>query len=379
MTVEPDDSQSASTRQDDSPADSIDESRMTFGDHLEEFRKRLIYALLGMSVMFLVTLYYGSSIVVWLLTPLVAAQREAGLTPMTVAGITTGFTTYIFVSLAAALILSSPWVLYQLWQFIAAGLYPAERKVILFIAPLSGFMTVLAVCFLYYLMLPVGLFFFLSFTASYPSVPAEESNSLSQATSWVNRMVVQWSGVTLTQRDQPPALPPDAPPGDALPPVTPADPAATPAVQIPVLTADPAHPLPGQLWLKQPEGEVRLFWNNQTRTLALSSPSLITPLVQVGEYLKFVAFLALGVVLAFQTPVLMLVLGWTGLVSAAALARYRRHAVLVCFVVAAVLTPPDPVTMTLLALPMYLLFEFGLMLMRSVNKAGSVRLEQSPE
>src|SRR5690606_5437154 len=125
--------------------DSLDELRMSFGDHLDELRKRIIYALLGLALVFGVTLYYGSTIILWLLTPLANAQRQAGLTPMTVTGITSGFTTYVMVAFFAALIIAMPWVLYQLWQFIATGLYPEERKAIVLIAPLSGFMALLGV------------------------------------------------------------------------------------------------------------------------------------------------------------------------------------------------------------------------------------------
>lgn len=351
----------------------LEELRMNFGDHLEELRKRILLALAGIGLIFLVTLYYGSPIVVWLLKPLISAQRQAGIPPMTVAGITSGFTTYILVAAAAALIIASPWVFYQLWQFIAAGLYPSERKMVVTLAPMSGLMSAIGVCFLYYVLLPVGLFFFLSFTASYPAIPPGENNTLSRATEWINETAVKYSGISGGSSKKKPAVttqPAISPQANITPPTT--QPVDQAAVQIPILTADPASPVEGQIWLKQPEGEIRVVLNQEVRTLSLGINSLITPLVQVGDYLKFVAFLALGVVLAFQTPVFMLVLAWTGLVQASLFRRYRRHAMLVCFVLAAVLTPPDPVTMTMLAVPMFLLFELGLVLMtiagRNSNK-----------
>lgn len=348
----------------------MEELRMNFGDHLEELRKRILLALAGTGVLFLVTLYYGSPIVVWLLKPLVDAQRQAGLAPMTVAGITSGFTTYILVAAVSALIIASPWIFYQLWQFVAAGLYPSERRMIVTLAPMSGLMSAMGISFLYYVLLPVGLFFFLSFTASYPAIPAAKSDGLSQATAWVNRMAVKYSGMSSAgkQDKKLPVVPATQP---ATTQATATQPAATqPAVQIPILAIDPASPVEGQIWLKQPEGEIRVVLNNEVRTLTLGINSLITPLVQVGDYLKFVAFLALGVVLAFQTPVFMLVLAWTGLMQASTFKKYRRHTILVCFVLAAVLTPPDPVTMTMLAIPMYLLFELGLILMSLVGRKG---------
>jgi sec-independent protein translocase protein TatC len=73
----------------------------------------------------------------------------------------------------------------------------------------------------------------------------------------------------------------------------------------------------------------------------------------------------LGFGLIFELPLAMMLLGRVGLVKAAQLARYRRYAVLVIFIVAAVLTPtPDVINMTLMAAPLYLLFEIGLLGMR---------------
>ena len=376
----------------------MEELRMNFGDHLEELRKRILLALAGTGLVFLATLYYGSPIVVWLLRPLIDAQRQAGIPPMTVAGITSGFTTYILVAAASALIIASPWVFYQLWQFIAAGLYPSERKMIVILAPMSGLMATLGICFLYYVLLPVGLFFFLSFTASYPAIPAGQDGTLSEATAWVNKMAVKYSGMSWgKEKPKLQVAPPATQPAGTLadqptsqpsvqtttqPATQPtSQPAAQPAVQIPILTADPAYPVEGQIWLKQPEGEIRVVLNQEVRTLTLGINSLITPLVHVGDYLKFVAFLALGVVLAFQTPVFMLILAWTGLVQASAFRKYRRHAVLVCFILSAILTPPDPVTMTMLAVPMFLLFEFGLILMTIAhrNKDNLAHLDDAEE
>ena len=369
---------------------SFEDMRMSFGDHLQELRKRLILALVGVAVMFCVTMLYGSQIILWLLTPLVNAQRQAGLTPNAVGGITSGFTTYIVVAFIAALIISLPWVLYQLWQFVATGLYPSERKVVILLAPLSALMATIGILFLYYVLLPVGLFFFLSFTTSYPAAPPTPTDGLSSGIAWVNKWAVRLSGIpgwgkltdpadetpATTQPASQPSSQPLSQPADIA---TPADPALASqhfsAVQIPVLTTDPVAPLPGQIWLKQPEDEVRIFLNNQIRTLNFSTSSIVTPLIQVSDYLSFISFMALGVVIAFQIPVAMLILGWLNLVQAAFLRKYRGHALLAILIIAAVITPPDPVTLLLLGVPMYALFELGMLFMAIANRHGIRREE----
>jgi sec-independent protein translocase protein TatC len=70
-------------------------------------------------------------------------------------------------------------------------------------------------------------------------------------------------------------------------------------------------------------------------------------------------------VLSFQLPLVMLVLGWTGVVPPSFVARYRRHCIFICFALGAVLTPStDVVSMMVMSLPLWGLFEFGLVLMR---------------
>ncbi|MEE4608888.1 MAG: twin-arginine translocase subunit TatC [Desulfobacteraceae bacterium] len=91
----------------------------------------------------------------------------------------------------------------------------------------------------------------------------------------------------------------------------------------------------------------------------------VAALISVKRFVSFCLWMFLGFGLIFELPLAMMLLGRIGLVKAAQLARYRRYAVLVIFIVAAVLTPtPDVINMTLMAAPLYLLFEIGLLGMR---------------
>jgi sec-independent protein translocase protein TatC len=87
--------------------------------------------------------------------------------------------------------------------------------------------------------------------------------------------------------------------------------------------------------------------------------------IQAGPLIDFVTALLLGFGLAFELPVVLLILTRLGLVTAGRLASLRRYALLASFVVAAVITPtPDPLNQALVALPLYLLYESGILLSR---------------
>ena len=73
--------------------------------------------------------------------------------------------------------------------------------------------------------------------------------------------------------------------------------------------------------------------------------------------------LALAFGIGFQTPVVVLLLGWAGIVDRKTLAKYRRYAVAISAVAGAILTPADPLSMMLLAIPLYVLFELGMLLL----------------
>ncbi len=80
------------------------------------------------------------------------------------------------------------------------------------------------------------------------------------------------------------------------------------------------------------------------------------------DYAKFFAWMTLVFGLAFQTPIIVLFLAKTGIVPLRVLARKQRHVILLMCVLGAILTPQDPVTMVLLAVPLILLYELGLLL-----------------
>ena len=108
--------------------------------------------------------------------------------------------------------------------------------------------------------------------------------------------------------------------------------------------------------------------------LGYATPDL-RPQISVTQYLSFVSTTVLSFGLAFNLPVLIIGMAWMGIVDAAFLSRYRPHAVVAIFVVAAVLTPPDVMSQIVLAVPMVILYEVSVI---GARLAGRKRTRVRP-
>jgi sec-independent protein translocase protein TatC len=99
----------------------------------------------------------------------------------------------------------------------------------------------------------------------------------------------------------------------------------------------------------------------------------LKPMISIREYLSFAADLVLASGVAFDFPVVVVAVVAMGLVKTATLSRFRRHAYVVIFVIAAVLTPPDVASQMLLGLPMLALFESSLFVARYFERARGAK------
>jgi sec-independent protein translocase protein TatC len=252
--------------------DDNDMTRMTLGEHLEELRWRLIYAIIGVAVGMGISLLFGRWIFEQLQWPYVKVMGELGRdVPLQVLGATEGFVIYLKVALIGGLILTAPWVFYQMWMFIGAGLYPRERRPILIAVPFSALLFVAGATFYLYVVSVPLLRFFLEFN--------------------------DYMGV---------------------------------------------------------ETQVTL-------------PNHITLMVDM--------MLAFGI--GFQLPIVLAILGATGLVDSRTLSKHRRHMIVAVVIFSALVTSPSPIDQILLAIPMYILFEVGVLLVKLQERKKAVGSRES--
>jgi len=138
--------------------------RMSFLEHLEELRSRLIRIVIGMGVAFVVSLAFAGPLWKVIAAPAVQALTTLGINPPELVAITPmeQFNTiWVKIPLLCAAFLASPWVLYQVWAFISPGLYRRERRwAVPFIACSAG-LFILGGLFAYYVAFRYGLTFLL--------------------------------------------------------------------------------------------------------------------------------------------------------------------------------------------------------------------------
>ena len=161
--------------------DPVEEFRMPLMQHLVELRHRLIVSLAAIAVGMAITYFYAEPIWIFLSEPMNEALakhngRLIQLDPLE------GFTNQLKVAGLAGLLLASPIVMYQIWRFVAPGLYPKEQKVIVPLAMASTFLFALGVTFGYFGVFTFAFPFFLDITYSGVEAAIPINTYLSMAT-----------------------------------------------------------------------------------------------------------------------------------------------------------------------------------------------------
>jgi Tat protein translocase TatC len=302
---------------------------MSFGDHLEELRRRVFLALAAPIPLAVIAFFFTDTLIQVLLLPLFSAQRAYNL-PQQVQALSPPEVVFVQLKLSilVAVIASAPWILWQAWMFISPGLYQHERRFVNLLVPGSAILTAAGVLLLYYVMLPIML----------------------------NVMV----GIGANIKVHGPAETPPANIHAALDLQQP----------IGVLSQAPAAPIPGQKWLVWPDmsrgyiaasnadGSIGVF------PLPAAPAATISQQFRLSEYINFVLVLALGTVVGFQMPLVVMLMGWIGLATPEWFRKQRKYALFACGVASAIITPSsDLISMMVMMLPLYALYELGIVLL----------------
>jgi sec-independent protein translocase protein TatC len=245
----------------------IDSTKAPLLDHLIELRKRLVISILAFVACFLLCFVFAKPIYAFLTAPLAHALAGQPNHHLIYTALYETFFTYVKVGMFAGLCLSFPIIASQLWLFIAPGLYRHERNAFLPFLAATPALFLLGAAFVYYVMLPFSIRFFLSY--------------------------------------------------------------------------------------ETPGGSDSLGIQLQAK---------------VSDYLDFVTTLIFAFGLCFQLPVLLSLLGRVGIVSSDQLRSMRRYAILGIVVLAAVVTPPDALSMISLILPLVVLYEISIWCVRLIER-----------
>ena len=136
--------------------------KMSFLDHLDELRRRIVYTVISIFVGFVIAFLFINQIFDFIMRPLQELLPEGGTLIFT--DPTEAFVLYIKIALIAGLILASPAVMSQVWLFIAPGLYATEKKWAIPFIIMSSFFFVAGAAFAHYVVFPLTWVFFASFT-----------------------------------------------------------------------------------------------------------------------------------------------------------------------------------------------------------------------
>ncbi|MBN1470615.1 MAG: twin-arginine translocase subunit TatC [Syntrophaceae bacterium] len=237
-----------------------EDQKMSLTEHLIEFRKRLTRSLIALGIGFGVCYYYKDFVFDIITRPLTQVLPKSS--HLIYLGLTEAFFTYMKIAFFASLIITSPYILYQIWKFISPGLLPQEKKYVVPFVISSSSLFIGGILFGYFIVLPTAFEFFVSFNNDY-----------------------------------------------------------------------------------------------------------LKAMLSFKDYLSlFVTFL-LGFGLSFELPIFIFFLTKLKIVNAKMLSRQRRYAVLIIFIIAAVLTPsPDALSQILMAIPLMLLYEISIFVSKFAEK-----------
>ncbi len=285
------------------------ETYMSFLDHLEELRFRLLRSIGAVILASILAGFFHKKIFLALTRSVPDLYWHTPLEP---------YFTFLKISIVAGVFVAFPVVLHQLWRFVSPGLYQRERKYLLPFIVSAWMLFVCGAVFNFFVILPyITVFLYGSGEIVAPQAP----RSLEQRWQTVAEAVVALDRLELSSTDE-----------------------ETPS--------DPREQL--QHLLDQIRQDIEMMQEQQ------SGQTRVGNIWSVGRYVS----LALMLFLAFDLPVVVIVLTLSGVVQPATLAKARPVVIVVIFVCSAILTPPDPASQMMMGLPMVFLFEISLVISR---------------
>ncbi len=313
--------------------DQLRRGGMCFGYHLLELRTRLVLSLVIPPPLAIILFFFADTIRSILIKPALVALEANGLPAhLQALGPAEVLTTNLKLSIVGALILSAPWLLWQTWKFIEPGLYNHERRFVHFLIPGSAILTCAGLSLLYWVMLPLMLRVLISFGVPEPD-PISAAD-MGQSTSEVASDSNSFATVPIT----------NTPPDDLR---------------------------PGTIWIDANSRSLMIVMpvagsddQYEIGSVAVNREGTISQEFRLAEYISFVLILMLAIAVAFQMPLVIVLLGWMGMADRRFLEKNRRYALFACAIMGAILTPADIVSMVLLFIPLYVLYELGILLLR---------------
>jgi sec-independent protein translocase protein TatC len=139
----------------------MDEPKMSFTSHLEELRSRLVKCLVAVGIGFVGSYFFKEQFFQILSRPLLKAMEERG--SMIFTGVPEPFFVYLKVALVAGIFFSAPIILYEIWAFVAPGLFSHEKRYVVPFVFFSSLLFLLGTFFAYYVVFPFGFRFLLRF------------------------------------------------------------------------------------------------------------------------------------------------------------------------------------------------------------------------
>ncbi len=305
--------------------------RMTLLEHLQELRLRLRNSAIVFVVALIGSLIYAKDFFVILTRPIQQAMFDLRLEQNFVfTSPTEAFWCYFKLAIVMSILVASPLIFWELWKFIAPGLYRNEKR-------LAGAITgATALCFIggtlfgYFLITRTANYFLIAMTMPEEQVTAAETAKEERAKTRALRRKAAETPQAL------PVSPAGADKSKPAPPPTPA----------PAADAD--------------------------ETLQLK----ITPMLRMSEVSDFQLMMLLGCGAAFELPVVLSVLGMLGIITAISMWRFNRYALVLSAVVGGVLTPsPDVISQLLLAGPLFALYNISIIVVWFIERARRKKID----